>query len=47
MIEKVLSRSMRIMFTGGVVATMGVMALPAVAQEKKMGLFVKSRGIFN
>ena len=36
MIEKILSRSMRLMFTGGVVASMGVMALPAVAQDKKV-----------
>ncbi|WP_395005543.1 TonB-dependent receptor domain-containing protein [Undibacterium sp.] len=36
MIEKILSRSMRLMFTGGVVASMGVMALPAVAQDKKI-----------
>nr|WP_314858567.1 TonB-dependent receptor [uncultured Undibacterium sp.] len=35
-VEKILSRSLRLMFTGGVVASMGVMALPAVAQEKKM-----------
>nr|WP_315475419.1 hypothetical protein [uncultured Undibacterium sp.] len=34
-VEKILSRSLRLMFTGGVVASMGVMALPAVAQEKK------------
>jgi iron complex outermembrane receptor protein len=36
MIEKILSRSMRLMFTGGVVASMGAMALPAMAQEKKV-----------
>lgn len=36
MIEKILSRSMRLMFTGGVVASMGSMALPAMAQEKKI-----------
>lgn len=35
-VEKILSRSLRLMFTGGVVASMGVMALPATAQEKKM-----------
>lgn len=35
-VEKILSRSLRLMFTGGVVASMGVMALPAMAQEKKM-----------
>ncbi|MFZ6799159.1 TonB-dependent receptor domain-containing protein [Undibacterium sp. Di24W] len=35
-VEKILSRSLRLMFTGSVVASMGVMALPAVAQEKKM-----------
>lgn len=35
-VEKILSRSLRLMFTGGVVATMGVAALPAAAQEKKM-----------
>ncbi len=36
MIEKILSRSMRLMFTGGVVASMGAMALPAMAQDKKV-----------
>jgi iron complex outermembrane receptor protein len=36
MIEKVLSRSMRIMFTGSVVASIGIVALPATAQEKKV-----------
>ena len=36
MIEKVLSRSVRVMFTGGLVATAGIMALPATAQEKKV-----------
>lgn len=36
MIEKILSRSMRLMFTGGVVASMGAMALPAIAQDKKV-----------
>lgn len=35
-VEKILSRSLRLMFTGGVVASMGVIALPATAQEKKM-----------
>lgn len=35
-VEKILSRSLRLMFTSGVVASMGVMALPAMAQEKKM-----------
>jgi cell division septal protein FtsQ len=36
MIEKVLSRSMRIMFTGGVVASIGFVALPATAQVRKI-----------
>lgn len=35
MIEKILSRSLRAMFTGGVVVGMGVIALPAMAQDEK------------
>ena len=35
MIEKILSRSLRVMFTGGVVVGMGVIALPAMAQDAK------------
>ncbi len=36
MIEKILARSLRVMFTGGVVVGMGVSALPSMAQEKKV-----------
>lgn len=36
MIEKILARSLRVMFTGGVVVGLGAVALPSMAQEKKM-----------
>lgn len=36
MIEKILARSLRVMFTGGVVVGLGAVALPTMAQEKKM-----------
>jgi iron complex outermembrane receptor protein len=36
MIEKKLSRALRIMFTSGVVVGLGAVALPTMAQEKKM-----------